>query len=255
MAPLEEVLDEHERVGVVLTDKRQARLFTVYLGALEEKRILVSPDPGKSNVSGIAGNYARHYQENVRRHLRRTVHEATELLRTRPFDRLILGGPVDVDTMLRDELSRPLRSRFAGMVPIGLEASDAEVLTAVRVMAEEIKRETQREMVEELISVQTTPRAALGLRDAVNALNDDRVHHLFLTSGLVRSGGRCPICGRLEIATDRCPVCGVPLEPVSEMRERLIDNALEQAARVELVSGEAADLLEQHDGIGAWTRY
>jgi phospholipase C len=37
------------------------------------------------------------------------------LLRARPFDRLILGGPVDVDTMLRDELPRPLRARFAGI--------------------------------------------------------------------------------------------------------------------------------------------
>jgi peptide subunit release factor 1 (eRF1) len=255
LAPLEEVLDEHERVGVVLTDKRQARLFTVYLGAIEEKQVLVSADPGKSNVSGIAGNYTRHYQENVRRHLRRTVHAATELLRARPFDRLILGGPADVDTMLRDELSRPLRTRFAGIVPIGLEASDAEVLDAVRVKAEEIERRTEREMVEELISAQTTPRVALGPQDTIDALNDDRVHHLFLTSEVAGGGARCPICGRLEMATDRCPTHGVQLEPVPDLRERLIDRALEQAARVESVSGEAADLLAEHDGIGAWTRY
>lgn len=255
LAPLEEVLDEHERVGVVLTDRRQARLFTVYLGAVEEKRVIESPDPGKSNISGIAGNYARHYQENVRRHLRRTVRAAAELLRARPFDRLILGGPVDVDTMLRDELPRPLRARFAGIVPIGLEATDAEVLDAVRSLAEEIERRTEREMVEELIAAQTTPRVALGLQVTVDALNDDRVHHLFLTSDFAGSGAACPTCGRLETATDRCPVCGAQLEPVPDLRERLIDRALEQAARVELVSGEAADLLGQYDGIGAWTRY
>ena len=208
LAPLEEVLDEHERVGVVLTDRRQARLFTVYLGAIEENRVLASADPGKSDVSGIAGNYARHHQKNVRRHLRRTVHAATELLRARPFDRLILGGPADVDTMLLDELSRPLRTRFAGIVPIGLGATDAEVLEAVRVKSEEIERRTERQMVNELISAQTTPRAALGLRDTVDALNDDRIHHLFLTSELAAGGAQCPNCGRLEMATDRCPHCG-----------------------------------------------
>lgn len=50
-------------------------------------------------------------------------------------------------------------------------------------------------------------------------------------------------------------IAGVQLERVADLRERLIDRALEQAARVEFVSGEAADLLDEHDGIGAWTRY
>jgi peptide subunit release factor 1 (eRF1) len=43
--------------------------------------------------------------------------------------------------------------------------------------------------------------------------------------------------------------------PILDLRERLVDRALEQAARVELVSGEAAVLLNDHDGIAAWTRY
>jgi peptide subunit release factor 1 (eRF1) len=257
LMPLEEVLDEHERVAVVLADKRQARLFTIYLGAIEEQRLFESPDPGVSNISGIAGNHARHYQENVQRHVRRTAHAATELLRARPFDRLILGGPDEVASTLKDELPRPLRARFAGILPIALEATDAEVLDAAREMAEEIERRTETEMVEELVESATAPRAALGLEPVLEALSDDRVHHLFIVSDFARDGAECPNCGRLVAGQDRdnCPRCGAKVEPLPDLAERIVNRALEQAAQVEMVSGEAAATLADYSGIGAWTRY
>src|SRR5712672_3434848 len=34
--PLLELIDEHERYGVVLTDREHARLFSIFLGELEE---------------------------------------------------------------------------------------------------------------------------------------------------------------------------------------------------------------------------
>jgi peptide subunit release factor 1 (eRF1) len=255
LTPLEEVLDEHERIAVVLADRRQARLFTIYLGAIEELRDVASDDPGTSKIAGIAGNHARHYQEHVRRHLRRTAHAAAELLRAQPFDRLILGGPDDVPSALKDELPRPLRARFAGVMSIGLDASDAEVLDAARRVAEEVERRTETEMVEELIGARSTARAVLGLRPTLDAVSDLRVHHLFLASEFAAAGGECPNCGRLVAGPDRCPACGAQPEPLPDLRERLVERALEQAARIELVSGEAEALLMAHDGLGAWTRY
>ena len=258
LMPLEEVLDEHERVAVVLADRRQARLFTMYLGAIEAQQAFVSDDPGVSNISGIAGNHARHYQEHVQRHLRRTAHAAMELLRTQPFDRLILGGPDDVAAMLKDALPRPLRARFAGTLSLGLDATDALVLDAVRQVAEEIERRTEVEMVEELIGAGTAPvapRAALGLGPTLEAVSDQRVHHLFIVSDFAEAGGECPNCGRLVAAQDRCPVCGAELVRLPDLRERLVDRALEQAARVEIISGEAAGMLMDFGGLGAWTRY
>jgi peptide subunit release factor 1 (eRF1) len=255
LTPLEEVLDEHERIAIVLADRRQARLFTIYLGAIEEQRDFASGDPGKSNIAGIAGNHARHYQEHIRRHLRRTAHAATELLRVQPFDRLILGGPDDVPALLKDELPRPLRARFAGALSIGLYASDAEVLDAARRVAEEVERRTETEMVDELVAARTSPRAVLGLRPTLDAANDQRVHHLFLADVFAGIGGECPNCQQLVAGLDRCPACGARPEPLPDLRERLVERTLEQAARVETVSGEAAALLMVHGGLGAWTRY
>jgi peptide chain release factor subunit 1 len=255
LTPLEQVLDDNERVAVVLADKRQTRLFTIYLGAIEEQREVVSDDPGVSNISGIAGNYARHYQEQVRHHLRRTAHAAVELLRTQPFDRLILGGPEEVTAMLHDELPRPLRARFEGTLSIGLDATDAQVLDAALQVAEEIERRTELEMVEELIQANSEPRAALGLGPTLEAVSNQRVHHLFIVSDFAEAGAECPNCGQLVAAQDRCPVCGTELVQLPDLRERLVDRALEQAAKVEIISGEAARMLMDRGGLGAWLRY
>ncbi|HET7080799.1 MAG TPA: hypothetical protein VFM49_25475 [Chloroflexia bacterium] len=255
LMPLEQVLDDHERVAVLLADRRQARLFTIYLGAIEERGEFVSDDPGVSNISGIAGNHARHYREHVDRHLRRTAHAAQELLRAQPFDRLILGGPEDVSGMLKDELPRPVRARFAGTLSIGLDATDAQVLDAALQVAEEIERRTELEMVEELTQAGGAPRAALGLEPTLEAVSDQRVQHLFIVSDFAEAGGECPNCGRLVVGQDRCPVCGAEPVQLPDLSERLVDRALEQAAQVEVISGEAAEMLMDTGGLGAWTRY
>jgi peptide subunit release factor 1 (eRF1) len=160
--------------------------------------------------------------------------------------------------MLKDELPRPLRARFAGTLSIGLDATDAQVLDAARQVAEEIERRIEVEMVEELIGVGTAPdapRAVLGLEPTLAALSDQRVHHLFIVSDFTGAGGECPNCGRLVATQDRCPVCGAAPVPVPDLAERLVDRALEQAALVEVVSGEAAGMLMDVGGLGAWTRY
>ena len=36
LRPLLEIIDEHERYGVILTDRSQARLFSIFLGEIEE---------------------------------------------------------------------------------------------------------------------------------------------------------------------------------------------------------------------------
>src|SRR6185295_693271 len=47
VAPMLEVLDEYERYGVVLADKEQARLFTVFIGEIAEHYDAFAPAPVK----------------------------------------------------------------------------------------------------------------------------------------------------------------------------------------------------------------
>ena len=47
IAPMLEILDEYERYGVVLADKEQARLFTVFIGEIAEHYDAFAPAPVK----------------------------------------------------------------------------------------------------------------------------------------------------------------------------------------------------------------
>lgn len=258
LVPLEEILDDCERVAVVLFDKERARILTIYLGEIEESRALHDEVPGKQATGGwfalAQSRYARHHEDHVQRHAKRTIRELTSLLQSRPFDRLLIGGPDEAVAMLRQQLPRPLRARLAGTIRAELFASDATVLRAALSAAEAIERREEQAAIEELLEAATTPHAALGLRQTLDALNDRRVYRLFVADTFAAEAGECPTCTRLTPGLGACPVCGTPTRPVGDLRERVVYLAERQGARVELVSGQAASLLTAHDGLGAWTR-
>ncbi len=283
LAPLEEALDDFERIAVALVDKQQARLFSVYLGEIQEEREFESevtgkrapgdwprrtrpsgPQegrqiPGKQGITVWAGmaqdrQKRRHY-EHARQHLRRTAHELMEILNARPFDRLILAGPEEATVLLEEDLPRPLRGRLSGRMTLPVTASEPEVLRATLQEAEEIERRVELDMVNQLIEAATTPRAELGLAATLDALADARVHTLFLADSFSAAGAECPNCGRLAGESGRCPACGDSEMTPIQLRERMIDQAVAQGARIEIVSGPAAAALAEHGGVGAYTRF
>ena len=73
LAPLYALLGEYERVAAILIDKERARLFIVYLGAIEEQRELRDWVPGKQATGGwfalAQTHYARRHEEYVLHHV------------------------------------------------------------------------------------------------------------------------------------------------------------------------------------------
>ena len=259
IAPLEAMLDEHERLAVVLFDAERARLFTVFLGAIETQQHFVDGVPGKQATGGWFGleqtNFARHREDHLRRHAERTVRALMVLLRKHSFDRLLLAGPDEALAVLKRELPRPLRARLAGTLALPLFASDADVLEATVDAAESIERRTEEHLVDELLEAAATPHVVLGLAGTLNALADGRVHLLLVTDHFDAPGSTCPSCGRLVTDEHLCPACGGVTQPLASLHEAVVERALAQGAKIETVSGTAAARLEEHGGIGAWTRF
>lgn len=260
LEPLVAALDEYERVAIVLFDKERSRLFTVYLGEIEERQAFEDEVPGKQATGGWFGlaqtHYARHHEEHVRRHVQRTIGALTTLLRQRPFDRLLLAGPDEALAMLQHLLPRPLRARLAGTLDLELFASDADVLSAARVAAEAIERQGEVNAINELVDAAvSSPHVVLGAADTVAALNDGRVHVLFIGDSFTAPGWECASCGQLILGARLCPQCGTAALDVDAFREPIVRHALAQGARIEAVAGEAAERLLEHEGIGSWTRY
>jgi peptide subunit release factor 1 (eRF1) len=101
-------------------------------------------------------------------------------------------------------------------------------------------------------------RAVNGVAGTLDALGSGQVHLLVVADRLTASAAECPTCGRLVAdgngGADRCPACGERLRPADDLRDLAVRRAAAQGARIEVVSGEAAALLPERGGIGAWVR-
>lgn len=257
--PLEQAIDDYERIAVLLFDSERARLLTIFLGEIEDRRELTDHVPGKQATGGWFGlsqkNWDRHRDDCIVKHAQRAIRLVTDELRRRPFDRLLAAGPDEAVALLLDHLPRPLRNRFAGRLELELFAGDADVLNAALTAAEAIERREERDAVRELINDAETPGATLGVETTLDALAGGRVHRLFVAADVGRSGARCPRCGRLTISDGPCPSCAGPTDPVADLQEWALEQAKSQRARVEIVSGEAATTLLARGGLGARTRF
>jgi peptide subunit release factor 1 (eRF1) len=256
---LQLILDNAERFAVALFDTERARLFTVYLGQIEEHEVIRDDVPRKQQAGGWAAlaqtNFARRHDDHLLRHARHTATALVALLQKHPYDRLLLGGPTEPLAVLRRELPRSLRARFAGTLRLELFTNDAAVRKAALEAIARCERETEAQLVDELLDAAGTDAVALGLSETLAALNDGRVHVLFVAAGTDLVGGQCPSCGRLVAGLGPCPVCGSPTTPLIDLGERAAAHALAQGARVEVVSDAAADRLRVVGGLGAWVRW
>jgi HSP20 family molecular chaperone IbpA len=173
VAPLLALLDEYERYAVALVDKQRARLFTVFLGEIEERASFQEELlPAKTDQGGLsqAGDQ-RHHEAHVHWHLKRVVQRLAELHRRRPFDRLILAGPEEATTALRGLLPRALAHRLVAVVPAQASAGDAEILQATLDVETRVEREMEERLFGRVLDlVGPGGRATLGVGPTLAAL-------------------------------------------------------------------------------------
>lgn len=258
LEPLEKALEEYRRVGVVLFDKERARLFTIFLGEIEEQLIVEDYVPGKQSRGGWAAlaqsHYARHRKEHIRRHVAHTIERLLELRRTHPFERWLLGGPPEALAALRSELPRQLAESLAGTFKRELFSTDAEVVEATECLARDSEHEAELHAVAGLI--EDAPHTALGIDATVDVLEAGRADQLFVAETLAAAGTVCRGCHRLvPYGTAPCPWCGGPVVVAGDFRQQIIDRALRLGVKVHLLTAEPSAKLAEHGGIGVRVRY
>lgn len=261
--PLLELIDEHERYGVVLTDRQHARLFTVFLGDIEE------------NEEAFAGADARHIksagsdhlrsQMNIQRkgdehahwHLKSVAGMTSRLAQQYEFDRLILGGTTEVTAELFGLLPKALRTRVVRQIALPVQANEADVLAETIKVEEEVERARESDLVERLITAaKKNQKAVLGVTDTLLALQEGRVWQLVYTDGLKVAGAKCTNCGALfSQQLERCIYCAKPLRAVDDLIQLAAERVIDAEGKVEQMRGPAAARLNEFGKIGAILRY
>lgn len=216
MCALLEALDEHERYGVVLTEHGRSRLFTVFMGDIEEQidafasakvRHLTSTgmDHPRSQMQ-----FQRKSEMHALRHLKHAAELLDELVTRYAFDRLVLAGPEEPVTELARLLPKRLRTRVVARIALPFTVSNDQLSKAMQDVVERVEREAERRLVEELVEdAGSHRRAVTGVDATLYAMQEGRVYRLIYVEGLRMTGWRCDRCHALCADTCQlCPYCG-----------------------------------------------
>jgi peptide subunit release factor 1 (eRF1) len=261
--PLIEMLDEYERYAVVLTDRKQARFFTIFLGEIEEHYQAEAPlDVTRINAIGtdhIESQMTIQHKadQHAHQHLKNVAESTARLASVREFDRVILAGPVEATSELLGLLPKALRSKVVRQIALPINGSDALVLEETLKVETEIERARETELVKQLIhAANAHQKAALKLTPTVHAIQEQRVWQLIYAEGFAPPGSQCGTCKALFAGEkETCDYCGQAVESVSDFVDRAAERVLDMQGRVEEVRGPAAERLQEHGSIGAFLRW
>lgn len=255
---LESVVQELNRIGVLLLDRQRARIFVFDLGELVDHSELFEELPRHYDARGHSDQgYDReqhHVEELTAQHLRHAAAVAFHLFQERGFEHLVIDAPAELVPTVESFLHPYLRERLRAELHVGVNASLDEIRRAVIDVEREIERGREAELVERLRdAVGSGNRGVAGLDDTLRALVEQRVDVLLVSEGYSETGWRCPQCGYLCRRGPACPVDGTQMLHLDDVVEEAVDVALNQSCRVEVcVDNADLDVLGR---IGALLRY
>ncbi|WP_028845434.1 hypothetical protein [Thermodesulfovibrio thiophilus] len=262
-SPLFDLLDNYQKYGVLLVDKKTARVFLVFLGDIEEYGIVHHEDvPGKHKKGGwfalAEKRYERHIDYHVKMHLKDVLDKFDSFLKDKDIRRLIIAGPDEAISELMGLLPDEIKSKIIGRVNLEKYASKDEVLEKVLPFIEEYEKLKEKETVSELIiKALKNENAVIGVDDVLKYLRDKRVMKLVISKDHKVGGFICQNCGFATTqSVECCMECGGCVMKSEDLIERATEMALAQSALVEVVKDEKdrGKLLE-YGGVGAFLRF
>ncbi len=259
--PLAQSADEFERYCAVFVSKEESKLFVISLGEVEEEQAVSDDVPGRHDQGGWSqARYQRHHEFHVLGHLKRTLGALEEYYGSRPFQRLIVAGPVEVTTEFMDLLPTPLKDRLIAAVTCPPTATRDDLIAAVAPAIEGFERSEEEALLSRISELADAGgHGALGMESTLAAVVNGRVHELAVADGVSAVGWECLICGHLDAGSiDSCPRCGASrasLDQLDDIIERAAEKVYAQGGRVEVVFGEARESLIARGGLGALLRF
>ncbi len=245
-----------ERWGILLVDKRVARIFAGAPRSAHQVQAIDDETSGRHQQGGWSqARFQRSNDEEVSDHLRHVAADVLRMHERERLDHLLLAGPVEATAEIEHRLHNDLKQVLRGKFEIDVQNSTEEqVRTAAREFVARQRDEVEAGLLDELAEGQGTGRAVAGLSETLAALLQARVRTLLLTPRHERLAPArcCPTCDWLGAEGDACPVDGSALRTV-DAAELLTTRALAQDA--EVVVFREPEPLEPHHDVAAVLRF
>jgi peptide subunit release factor 1 (eRF1) len=232
--PLTQLLALLPSLGILLIDRRRARLFELRIGELSERLDFFHPLPHRGRGDGFkgydAGHAERHVAEEVRQHFKSVAEFLKDALDKGLFEHWVLGCQEthwqQFEAQLHPYALQKLLGRFTSEVA---HASRDQI----RSHAESIFAESQKKRCEETVretlsqARSSNGRGVTGLRRVLRSLESGEVQTLLVGQTYHAQAVECSGCGHLDAhLVNFCPVCGRQIRGVVDASEAILPRAI-----------------------------
>ena len=256
VGPLESILQEARRIGILLVDKQHAKLWVFELGELVDRSEVFDELPRDYDSRGEKerGDTSHHVEALAAQHLRHAAAVAFDVLKEQHYDCIYLGAPDAIAHDLEQAFHPYVKERLSGRVTLGVSAGSEEIRTVALELEAEARRRRENDLVERLrTAVATGGRAVAGLGPVLGAEAEHRIERLLVSSGYQEAGWSCPACGTRAVVGRACPSCGAEMDRLDDAVEDVVDRLLIAGTPVDIcVDNADLDVLGR---IGALLRY
>jgi len=260
--PLLKAFEEYQRYGVILTDKNRARLFTVFLGEIEDECGTLAPNDVKFLKSTGRDNLRSQMQLqrtdelHAMWHLKHVIRTMEDLSRRHHFDHLILGGQKEAVHNLYDLLPKKRQEEVVATIPIPMKVNRKRVLDEIMKLERELEQTREAELILSLMqATHKQDNVALGIDRTLSALTKGRIHRLIYCENYRPAGFMCRNCSLLFAhPQNHCFLCEAPVHPIEDLLERIAERVFHRGGKIEQVRGDAAKELQGEGSIGAFLR-
>lgn len=256
VAPIATFLSHEKPTAILVTDKQNARIFTMGGDDVQEWADIEDFVPHRSSQGGWSQNrYQRRSDNFAKHHIDHAADLTFRLLKRRPFDWLILGTQESYKNEVMDSLHPYLQSRVIGVINVRIDATAAEIVEQARELREEVESRHIDDLLHQIQEFAGAGgRGTIGLQATLQAINEQKVNILVLQEGYQHPGSKCGHCGLLAIEQrDACTACGQPTEPVNDIVAEAVQQCLVLGAAVEVATEDQQ--LESIQQIGAILYY
>ncbi len=219
LRPLLAMLEEHHRVGLVLTDSRHARFFEIFMGEILENLDFKMKEPNiKKPLLETLMKRDKHImqrkEEDIRLHLSSVADVLKSHFNAHHFDKLIIGAHKPLGERLAKLLDSRLHDNLIRILEIDIHASESEILEKAINAEREFELQEENKILRRITDeMERDGRAVEGIDKVVAAIHDYNVYALAVADDFSVEGLSCPQCGMPHLsekdsAIPTCFACG-----------------------------------------------
>ena len=240
VVPLEALLGRHYHMALVIVERDKARIVRYQLGRAWEYQAVASDVHGQHKQGGWSQlRFEKNIEHEVLHHFKDTVEVLRLLHAETPLDALVLAGPheeaINFSKQLHSYLQQIVHDEPISVPP---NSSLSDLKERLREVEQQMVSGRRSHLLQRLAAAQgSAEKAARGVRHVLEATNAKRIEVLFVVEGAGQPGFKSST-GMLALHETEAAAYGEPVEPVDDLIDEVIEEAVRSGAHIELFRDE-----------------